>query len=68
MRLNFVRSALAASAFFLAAAGAAHAENRGGRDPGAACRNPGGGEAAAGQEGVELDIKVFSDYVQPTCN
>ena len=40
-------------------------KNRGGRDPGAACRNPGGGEAAAGQEGVELDIKVFSDYVQP---
>lgn len=49
MRLNFVRSALAASVF-LVAANAAHAEkNRGGRDPGSPCRDPGSGEAAAGQ-------------------
>ena len=65
MRLNFVRSALAASAF---PAGAAHAENRGGRDPGAACRNPEVVKPQLAKEGVELDIKVFSDYVQPNCN
>ena len=62
MRLNFVRSALAASAFFPAAppmlkiVGATqvpHAEILEVVKPQLA------------KEGVELDIKVFSDYVQP---
>ena len=66
MRLNFVRSALAASAFFLAAAGAAHAEKivvGATQVPHAEILEVVKPQLA--KEGVELDIKVFSDYVQP---
>ncbi|WP_033461103.1 MetQ/NlpA family ABC transporter substrate-binding protein [Bordetella bronchiseptica] len=65
MRMNFVRSALLASAFLLAGGGAQaeklvvgatqvpHAEILEVVKP------------ALAKEGVELDIKVFTDYVQP---
>ncbi len=65
MRLNFVRSALVASAF-LVAANAAHAEKvvvGATQVPHAEILEVVKPQLA--KEGVELDIKVFSDYVQP---
>ena len=66
MRFNFVRSALAASAF-LVAANAAHAEKvvvGATQVPHAEILEVVKPQLA--KQGVELDIKVFSDYVQPT--
>ena len=65
MRLNFVRSALAASVL-LVAANAAHAE----KVVVGATQVPHAEilevvKPKLAKEGVELDIKVFSDYVQP---
>ena len=65
MRMNFVRSALLASAFLLAG-GAAQAEKR----VVGATQVPHAEilevvKPALAKEGVELDIKVFTDYVQP---
>ena len=65
MRLNFVRAALAASAF-LVAANAAHAEKvvvGATQVPHAEILEVVKPQLA--KQGVELDIKVFSDYVQP---
>lgn len=65
MRLNLVRSALVASAF-LVAANAAHAEKvvvGATQVPHAEILEVVKPQLA--KEGVELDIKVFSDYVQP---
>lgn len=65
MRLNFVRSALVASAFLLAG-GAVHAEKL----TVGATQVPHAEilevvKPMLAKEGVDLDIKVFSDYVQP---
>lgn len=65
MRMNFVRSALLASAFLLAG-GAAQAEKL----VVGATQVPHAEilevvKPALAKEGVELDIKVFTDYVQP---
>ncbi|AOB40944.1 MetQ/NlpA family ABC transporter substrate-binding protein [Bordetella parapertussis] len=65
MRMNFVRSALLASAFLLAG-GAAQAEKL----VVGATQVPHAEilevvKLALAKEGVELDIKVFTDYVQP---
>ncbi len=65
MRLNFVRSALVASAFLLAG-GAVHAEKL----TVGATQVPHAEilevvKPVLAKEGVDLDIKVFSDYVQP---
>src|SRR5687768_8227483 len=65
MRLNFVRSALVASVL-LVAANAAHAE----KVVVGATQVPHAEilevvKPKLAKEGVELDIKVFSDYVQP---
>lgn len=65
MRMNFVRSALLSSAFLLAG-GAAQAEKL----VVGATQVPHAEilevvKPALAKEGVELDIKVFTDYVQP---
>lgn len=65
MRMNFVRSALLASAFLLAG-GAAQAEKLvvgAAQVPHAEILEV--VKPALAKEGVELDIKVFTDYVQP---